>query len=83
MSSKSPRTPTKSPTPEIEPSPGSLPKTFPENPEPLSSQGQTSPDESSDSPARSGSGEDNLVESGLPENDPEQPKQSDEDKSME
>lgn len=75
---------TKSPTPDFEPIPGSPPKKFPNQPEPLSTQTpQSSPGGNDDTPARSGSGEDPLVESGLPDNDPEQPRESDEEKSME
>lgn len=75
-----------SPTPDFEPIPGSPPKRFPDKPEPLSTQhprSSAAEGEDDDTPARSGSGEDPLVESGLPDNDPERPKETDEGKSME
>lgn len=81
---KSNKRPTPAPTPDFEPIPGSVPKRFPNQPEPLSTQTpSSSPDEETEAPVRSGSGEDPLVESGLPDNDPEQPKETDEEKSME
>jgi hypothetical protein len=65
------------PRPEIEPNPGSLPKQSPKPPEPMSAKGpKTSSDE--DAHERSGSGEDPSVESGVPENDPEQPNRTEE-----
>jgi len=75
MSRKNPSS--SAPKPDIEPIPGSLPKRFPNAPEPMSTQiPGPSPDGDPDSPARSGSGEDPLVESGLPEHDPERPRKT-------
>lgn len=69
------------PTPDFEPIPGSVPKQSPKPAEPLAAQSPPmSPNE--ESPNRSGSGEDPLVESGLPDNDPERPQQTDEERSM-
>jgi len=73
---------TKSPSPDFEPIPGSVPKKFPDEPEPLSTRSPKRPPQDDDAPARSGSGEDPLVESGIPDNDPEQPRETDEEKSM-
>lgn len=73
----------RTPKPEIEPIPGDVPKKFPNMPEPLDAgQPQHPQSDDDDAPMRSGAGEDPLVESGLPDNDPEQPKESDEEKSM-
>jgi hypothetical protein len=72
------------PTPEIEQPPGDLPKKFPQNPEPLSYDGLEASEKQEASPGnREGSGEDPLVESGLPDNDPERPRQDEIEKSME
>jgi hypothetical protein len=82
MSVPKPRNPTKSTQPEIEPARISPPKKFPENPEPIASKDNEDHQESSGAPSKSGSGEDPLVESGLPPDDPEQPRETDEEKSM-
>lgn len=72
-----------SPRPDFEPIPGSVPKKFPNQPEPLGTEpARSSSGEEDKEPDRSGSGEDPLVESGLPDNDPEQPRETDEEKSM-
>lgn len=85
MKQKSNKKSTRPPTPDFEPIPGSVPKKFPEQPAPLSTQSpKMSPNE--DEPSQSGSDEsgdeDPLVESGLPDNDPERPKETDEEQSM-
>lgn len=82
---KSAKKAAKAPTPDFEPIPGSPPKKFPDQPVPLSTQSpKMSPGE--DEPSQSASdgeeSEDPLVESGLPDNDPEQPRQTDVQKSM-
>jgi len=65
------------PAPEIDPSPQTVPKKFPENPAPLdegdSDEGAS---QHAGSGTRLGSGEDPMVESGMSENDPEQPDES-------
>lgn len=76
MNTPNSKGPASTPTPDFEPIPGSLPKQSPRPPEPMSTKGpKTSADD--DEPERSGSGEDPSVESGVPENDPEQPKRTD------
>ncbi len=73
-----------SPKPDFEPIPGSVPKRFPNQPEPLSSQAEeSSSGEEAEISAQAGPGEDPLIESGIPKNDPEQPRETDEEKSME
>jgi hypothetical protein len=69
--------------PEIEPPPGSLPKRFPGNPEPLSGQENESSKPDDAPSTRLGSGEDPSVESGVDHDDPEQPAETDVDKSFE
>jgi hypothetical protein len=69
------------PAPEIDPSPQSVPRKFPENPTPLDNEGETST--GSQSAHRLGSGEDPSVESGVSGNDPEQSPESDVEQSME
>jgi hypothetical protein len=70
------------PQPEITPPPGDLPKKFPES-TPLSDDGVEVAKQEGSSPHRNGSGEDPFVESGIPENDPEQPRETPEEQSME
>jgi hypothetical protein len=73
------------PKPELTPPPGDVPKRFPEK-TPLSDDGvEAAKKESTESmrSASSGSGEDPFVESGLPENDPERPRETPEEQSME
>lgn len=72
-----------SPRPEIEPPPGDLPKRFPEQ-QPLSDDGLEAGKRNAANAipaAHANPGEDPLVESGLPEDDPERPRQTDEEKS--
>ncbi len=76
-----PKKSAQTPAPDIEPIPGTLPKKFPEQPEPMDRQ-PVKPQQDDATSSRSGSGEDPLVESGVPDNDPEQPKETDEEKSM-
>jgi hypothetical protein len=70
------------PQPEITPPPGDVPKKFPE-PTPLSDDGLEAAKQDTSGPGRTGSGEDPFVESGLPENDPERPRETPEEQSME
>lgn len=71
------------PKPDIEPIPGSVPKRFPNQPEPLASGApSSSPDEQDDPSTRSGSGQGPEVESGLPDHDPERPRETIDDKPM-
>ena len=69
------------PQPEINPPAGDVPKQFPPK-DPLAEKDNGSPDRQAGGPSRSGSGEDPFVESGLPDNDPERPRQSPEEQSM-
>ncbi|HEX2860791.1 MAG TPA: hypothetical protein VHN79_04095 [Lacunisphaera sp.] len=69
------------PHPEIPAPPGDLPKNFPEK-TPLSDDGvETAKREASSSMMKEGAGEDPLVESGLPDNDPERPRETPEQQS--
>ncbi|HWA25722.1 MAG TPA: hypothetical protein VG734_08685 [Lacunisphaera sp.] len=82
---QSDQNPTWKPQPEVNPVPGDVPKKSPSGPEPLSTKSpEYSPGEeanaSVDLDADSG-GDNPLVESGVPDNDPEQPRETDEDKS--
>jgi hypothetical protein len=79
-------------SPEIEPPPGSPPKKFPANPEPLAARQEKKAEEKSadakseepTSSSRLGSGEDPSVESGVDKRDPEQPASDDDvEKSFE
>jgi len=73
------------PQPEINPVPGDVPRKSPKGPEPLSTKSpEYSPGEESDESTTvdsESSGEDRLVESGLPDDDPEQPRETEVDKS--
>ncbi len=71
------------PRPEIEPPPGDLPKRFPEQ-QPLSDDGLEAAKRNDSNvipAAHETPGEDPLVESGLPEDDPEHPRRTDEENS--
>jgi hypothetical protein len=86
MNSKSVPSPrSDEPKPEVQPPPGDVPKKFPES-TPLSDDGLEAAKSESTGPGKSGSsgsGEDPFVESGLPENDPERPRETPEEQSME
>lgn len=60
--------------------PGELPKHFPER-TPLSDDGVEAAKKEAASPMKSAAGEDPLIESGLPENDPERPRETPEEQS--
>jgi hypothetical protein len=60
--------------------PGELPKHFPEK-TPLSDDGIEAAKKEAASPMKPGPGEDPLVESGLPDNDPERPRETPEEQS--
>jgi len=85
MPSKNSRPPSRSqsePKPEIEP-PGTLRKKSPTPPKPLDDDGLEAAKKETTPSSRNESGEDPMVESGVPEHDPEQPRETDEEKSME
>jgi hypothetical protein len=72
------------PVPEISPPPGDLPKKFPEA-TPLSDDGLEAAKKESASTMKAGSsggGENPFVESGLPDHDPERPRETPEEQSM-
>ena len=66
--------------PDKPPPPVKLPAKFPEQ-APLSDDGLEAAKRESASTMRSPSGEDPLIESGLPENDPERPRETPEEQS--
>jgi len=61
--------------PEVPQPPGDLPKNFPEK-TPLSDDGVEAAKKEAASPMKPGPGEDPLIESGLPEDDPERPRET-------
>jgi hypothetical protein len=78
-----PKSKSNPPRPEIEPPAGDLPKRFPEQ-QPLSDDGLEAAKRNASNTipeARQTPGEDPLVESGLPDDDPERPRETEEEKS--
>ncbi|MDB6115523.1 MAG: hypothetical protein JWQ62_2468 [Lacunisphaera sp.] len=71
-----------SPEPEIQP-PGVFPKKSPNPPQPLDDDGLEAAKRDTTPSSRNESGPDPIVESGIPDHDPEQPRETDEEKSME